>query len=219
MAFTLLWNKISPLRFLRNITLCTFTKISWILNRLLMEKNDCRWFLDWTGSASFQFWKVKRRITLQFFWSSQSVNLSSTLVSEESMAEIAVCPFQLHKPIKKARRGYKAKKKKKRLVVSITRSCIINSCPHAFFFFPCSLALLEPMSLCMQPLGEHGELCTTSTVHNIHSAIQRARGTVWGKLKATACSQKEGKTPRPRHTSHFNNTGIIAKSLESKCSA
>lgn len=80
-----------------------------------------------------------------------AADVGGALVSEESVVEIAVCPFSLHKPIKTARRSFEAKKKKLSLffflcrhfflrrMVSITRPCIINSCSHAFF--SCALSL------------------------------------------------------------------------------
>lgn len=192
MAFTLLWNKISPLHFLRNITLCTFTKISWILNRLLMEKKWLQMIfrLDWFGeflvlesektyyAAVFLEQSVSQSISAALWWVRKAwQRLQSVLFS---------CISQLKK-----RGGATRQKKKKRLVVSITRSCIINSCPHAFFF-SCSLALLEPMSLCMQPLGEHGELCTTSTVQS-----REQEGQCEGSLKQQRVPKKKEKHPDP----------------------
>lgn len=116
-----------------------------------------------------------------------AADVGGALVSEESVVEIAVCPFSLHKPIKTARRSFEAKKKKLSLffflcrhfflrrMVSITRPCIINSCSHAFFSCALSLCWNRCPSACT-PRGGNTELRTTPTVQSGESERRTERG-------------------------------------------
>lgn len=117
-----------------------------------------------------------------------AADVGGALVSEESVVEIAVCPFSLHKPIKTARRSFEAKKKKLSLFFFFFMPSLFPP-PHGFYhsalyykqlfscvLLLCSLALLEPMSLCMHPPGGNTELRTTPTVQSGESERRTERG-------------------------------------------
>lgn len=166
--------------------LCTLTEISTILNRLQIGRSAANFKLDQLGRLA----ALKSEKSAESYYAAVFLEqpISAWCSGKRGKAQQRLQPvlFSCISQIKQrggATRQEEKKKRKKRKwrhfflrrMVSITLSCIINSCSPAFFSLLCSLALLEPMSLCMRPLGEHRELCTAPTVQSRESKREGER--------------------------------------------